>query len=180
METQYKIIFTGPVGAGKTTAIGVISDIPPVSTEQKATDETAQKKEMTTVAMDYGNMRLETGEMIHLYGTPGQDRFNFMWKILSEGAIGLIVMIDNTTPDPIQDLKFFLEAFNESFSKFNIVIGVNKINQGVGPQLADYNNTLKAQGMILPVLEVDARVYDDVVMLIQALLYNIDPGLHSF
>ena len=75
--SQYKIIFTGPVGAGKTTAIAALSDIAPVSTAAKATDMTRDRKEKTTVAMDYGAMRLEDGGTVHLYGTPGQERFDF-------------------------------------------------------------------------------------------------------
>jgi len=72
--SQYKIIFTGPVGAGKTTAIASISDVEPFSTDKLSTDMTAKRKAKTTVAMDYGYMKLDSGETIHLYGTPGQER----------------------------------------------------------------------------------------------------------
>lgn len=75
---DFKIIFTGPVGSGKTTAIATLSDEPPVCTNQNATDMTKEKKSKTTVAMDYGTMSLDAKEKIHLYGTPGQERFNFM------------------------------------------------------------------------------------------------------
>lgn len=71
-----KIIFTGPMGAGKTTAIAAISEIPPISTEVRCTDEAQALKETTTVAMDYGYFTLEDSSRIHLYGTPGQERFN--------------------------------------------------------------------------------------------------------
>ena len=87
--TANKIIFTGPVGAGKTTAISSISDVEPFCTEQTATDETKSRKDLTTVAMDYGMLKLNCGELIHLYGTPGQSRFDFMWDILLQGGIGL-------------------------------------------------------------------------------------------
>jgi len=100
-DHQHKIVFTGPVGAGKTTAIRTLSDIEPISTEQYATDETKNLKEETTVAMDYGSMMLGGKERIHLYGTPGQKRFDFMWEILSEGSIGLIVLANNRANDPV-------------------------------------------------------------------------------
>ena len=69
---EHKILFAGPVGAGKTTAIASISDIPVVQTEAKATDDVAMRKANTTVAMDYGTLNLDGVAKIHLYGTPGQ------------------------------------------------------------------------------------------------------------
>lgn len=83
---NHKIIFTGPVGAGKTTAITSISDVPTLRTDEIASDMTKNRKSETTVAMDYGILNLGNGERVHLYGTPGQERFNFMWDILTEGG----------------------------------------------------------------------------------------------
>lgn len=71
-----KIIFSGTVGAGKSTAINALSDILPVSTEALASDEIAGIKKTTTVAMDYGVLNLPDGEKVMLYGTPGQERFS--------------------------------------------------------------------------------------------------------
>ena len=97
--TEFKIIFSGPVGAGKTTAIAAVSDIPPVTTETQPTDETKDLKATTTIAMDYGVLRLDGDERLHLYGTPGQSRFSFMRDILAEGAIGVILLVTNTRGD---------------------------------------------------------------------------------
>ena len=110
-EPQYKIIFTGPVGAGKTSAIKVLSDIEPVLTEQLATDEVANRKAETTVAMDYGSMKLDKHQRIHLYGTPGQKRFDFMWEILTDGGIGLVLLLDNSTENPLDDMKYYVSSF---------------------------------------------------------------------
>ena len=104
---EHKIIFTGPVGAGKTTAISSISDIPVVKTEASASDEVMLRKSNTTVAMDYGILNLDEGAKIHLYGTPGQERFSFMWDILTIGGVGLILMLDNARKDPLGDMVFF-------------------------------------------------------------------------
>ncbi len=76
----YKIIFAGPVGAGKTQAIRSLSDKEVVTTEELASDDVKMMKKTTTVAMDYGIMKLPTGEQVRLYGTPGQKRFDFMWE----------------------------------------------------------------------------------------------------
>lgn len=176
-KSVHKIIFTGPVGAGKTTAIGAISDIPPISTEQIATDETRGKKEKTTVAMDYGMMRLDGGEVIHIYGTPGQARFSFMWDILTVNAIGIIILLDNTNAEPLLDLEQFLRAFDRYLKNQAIAIGVTRMDLGGTYRLDDYHEVAKKYGFNAALFEVDARRPSDVTMLVQALLYTLDPGL---
>jgi len=174
----YKIIFTGPVGAGKTTAIASISDIEPFQTEELASDDTKKLKANTTVAMDYGLMKLEEGERIHLYGTPGQERFDFMWEILTEGGLGLILLLNNANPDPLQDLEFYLNAFRGFIEETGIAIGVTRMNDHPCPDLDDYAKALENHNLHCPVFEIDARNPKDVVMLTSSLLYSIDPGLH--
>jgi len=175
--SNYKIIFTGPVGAGKTTAITSLSDIPVVGTDESASDMTINRKQTTTVAMDYGLMKLEGGGRIHLYGTPGQERFNFMWNILTQGGIGLILLLDNTRADPFQDMRFFLTAFDEFISRTTLAIGVTRTDLDDKPVLADYHDELKQLGITPPVFEVDARQRNDVNQLLEALLYTLDPWL---
>ncbi|MGY6277122.1 GTP-binding protein [Methylomonas sp. MgM2] len=179
--SQYKIIFTGPVGAGKTTAISSISDSPLVKTEASASDMTKNRKSSTTVAMDYGVMNLDGGEKIHLYGTPGQERFDFMWDILTTGGIGLILLLDNTRADPFQDMRFFLEAFDKFIKSTAVAIGVTQMDLSNHPTIADYHQQLRAMGVKMkpPVFAVDAREYNDVSLLVQSLLYSLDPGLEG-
>lgn len=175
--SHYKIIFTGPVGAGKTTAINSISDVPPLKTDAAASDMTKNRKASTTVAMDYGVMNLAGGEKIHLYGTPGQERFDFMWDILTTGGIGLILLLDNTRADPFQDMKFFLDAFDKFINDTSIAIGVTQMDLSSKPTIDDYHAQLKHYGLKPPVFEVDAREKNDVSLLVQALMYSLDPGL---
>jgi len=175
--SAYKIIFTGPVGAGKTTSIAAISDIEPFVTERIATDETSERKEHTTVAMDYGMIKLGNGDHIHLYGTPGQDRFDFMWDILAKNGLGLVVMIDNKRPDPLDDLKFFLTTFAKFIKETSVVIGVTRMDLCDKPCIRDYHNMLNKMELRVPVYEVDGRVPSDVVTLIQTLLYCLDPNV---
>ena len=177
--SQYKIIFTGPVGAGKTTAIHSISDIPPIKTDASASDMTKTRKSATTVAMDYGVMNLADGEKLHLYGTPGQERFDFMWNILTSGGIGLILLLDNTRADPFQDMNFFLDAFSGFIAETNVAIGVTQMDLSNRPTIGDYHHRLKEVGMNPPVFAVDARVKNDVSLLVQALLYSLDPCLEA-
>lgn len=177
MQMQHKIVFSGPVGAGKTTAISAISDLPPVSTEQEATDDTRLMKETTTVAMDYGSISLPGKSLIHLYGTPGQGRFDFMWKLLSDGAIGLVLILDHQATDPLKDMTTYLDAFSETFNQSNTVIGINKLSRDKGEGLNEYYKELKKRDYILPLMEVDAREKNDVAMLVEGLLFNIDPYL---
>jgi len=174
-----KIIFTGPVGSGKTTAIGAISDIEVVKSEARATDEVAQRKASTTVAMDYGVLNLDGGESLHLYGTPGQDRFSFMWEILCKGGMGLVIMLDSARPDPLADLDFYLDAFRQFIKNCGhaVVVGVTRMDiQGSGLTLPDYRERLNAKGMAVPVFEVDAREREDVKRLMLAMLAMLDPS----
>ncbi|MCP4011001.1 MAG: GTP-binding protein [Proteobacteria bacterium] len=177
--SNYKIIFSGPVGAGKTTAISALSDSPIISTNEQATDMTREKKRETTVAMDYGIMKLEGDERIHLYGTPGQERFNFMWEILVEGGIGLILLLNNNRPDPFKDLKFFLDSFEDFISDTAVAIGVTRMDEAQVPSLPDYHEYLETENRKFPVFEVDARERADVSLLVEALLYSLDPGLEA-
>ena len=113
---RLKIVFSGPMGAGKTQAIASLSDIPVVSTEVKNTDLHANTKALTTVGMDYGELVLEGGINIGLYGTPGQERFNFIWPILSQGAMGVIILIDHAAQDPVADLANYLQTFTKIYT----------------------------------------------------------------
>jgi signal recognition particle receptor subunit beta len=175
--TQHKIVFTGPVGAGKTTAINALSDIPTVRTDVCASDMTSARKEQTTVALDYGVMKLSADERIHLYGTPGQQRFDFMWNILAEGGIGLVLLLDNTRKDAFGDMRFFLDSFGSFISNTGLAIGVTRCDLAPNPALEEYHGRLHGTGLKPPLFQVDARARKDIGLLVQALLYSLDPGL---
>lgn len=165
-----KIIFTGPVGAGKTTAIGAISDTPPVGTDVVCTDESREIKDTTTVAMDYSYITLEDGMRIHLYGTPGQERFNFMWEILTKSGIGLVLLVNRDNPDPVEQMVFYLEAFKNFIEETGVVIGVTRSGLDDNASLEEFQNTLLERNQVFPVFEIDARSQNDVSILVHALL----------
>ena len=174
---QHKILFGGPVGAGKSTAIGSISDIPVICTNESASDMTRGRKGQTTVAMDYGLLKLDNGQRVHLYGTPGQERFDFMWEILSEGGIGLVLLVGNAKDDPFRDLRFFVDAFRDFIDQTAVVVGVTCMDVCSDPDIEAYNRELEALGIRAPIFEVDARDPQDVSALLEALLHTLDPGL---
>ena len=165
-----KIIFAGPVGAGKTTAIGSISEIPPVGTDVACTDESAEIKEKTTVAMDYSYITLEDGTRIHLYGTPGQDRFDFMWQILAKDGIGLVLLINRDHPDPLSQLDFYLNTFSDFIQDTGVVIGLTKSDINDNHDINQFQEFLFQRQQIYPVFDVDARSSDDIKILVHALL----------
>lgn len=175
---EHKIIFAGPVGSGKTTSISAVSDIMVVGTEAKASDEVAERKASTTVAMDYGILNLDDGQKVHLYGTPGQDRFSFMWEILSEGAMGFVILIDSMRPDPLGDLETYLKAFAKPIAKSGdaVVIGVTRTETNYQPDLLGrMHEKLASFKLNIPVFEVDGRKREDVKQLLMALLSLLDP-----
>jgi uncharacterized protein len=177
MANDHKIIFTGPVGAGKTTAIAAISDIVPITTDELASDMTTRRKPSTTVAMDYGLIRLSPTEKVHLYGTPGQERFDFMWEILTKGGMGLILLLDNTRPQPFNDLRFYVNAFRKFIESTRLVVGVTQMDNKLTPAIEDYTRHLAELKVNAPVFEVDARKREDVSMMVETLLLCLDPGI---
>ena len=98
----YKIVVTGPFASGKTSFVKTGSDIEIVETEKSITTEDKGIKALTTVAMDFGRVDLN-GDKVHLYGTPGQTRFAFMWEILAKEMNGFIVLVDATDTPSFPD-----------------------------------------------------------------------------
>ena len=97
-----KVVVTGPFAAGKTTLIRTISEITVLSTERGITDSTRKRKAETTVAMDFGRITIDRDLVLYLFGTPGQERFDFMWEILGEGMIGYLLLVDADREDSVE------------------------------------------------------------------------------
>jgi len=171
---QHKILFTGTMGAGKTTSIAALSEIPPVVTEAANSDRALFDKDTTTVALDYGEFTLEDGTKIQLVGTPGQMRFDFMWQVLARGALGVVLLVDNTRADPTQDLQTYLQHFREFAESGRMVVGSGRTETHPSPDADVYADRLADEGLVLPVLTADVRRRDDVLMLINALLSQLE------
>lgn len=177
--SEIKLLFAGPMGSGKTTAIRAISEIEPISTEVANTDREECDKAETTVAMDYGELTLDTGHTLHLYGSPGQRRFEFMWPLLAEGALGVIVLLDNSRPDPLADLSGFLDAFAPQIDGGRIVVAVGRLDTHASPGLDDYVDAIAARGQFLPVVDADVRRRDDVLGVLDVLFSQIEAAGRS-
>ena len=115
-----KVVVSGPVGAGKTSFIQNLSETPVVDTDELATEDIG--KAFTTVAMDFGTFHLDD-IAVYLFGTPGQDRFDFKWEILCEDALGLILLVAGHKPEDFPHAKKILD-FITSRMPIPFVIGV--------------------------------------------------------
>lgn len=173
-----KIVFTGSVGAGKTTALKTISDIPPVTTDVRASEEeVAAIKDNTTVAMDYGHLVLASGVKVDLYATPGQERFSFMWEILGRNSTGLVLLSDASRANPLEDFRFFWERFQPIVKSAPIVVGVTKADCQLPEIVAALQEQIRRDIPGGSALAVDARNAMDVKKLVFSLLLRIDPTL---
>ena len=120
-----KIVVTGPFAAGKTTLIRTISEITVLSTERGITDSTRARKSETTVAMDFGRITIDRDLVLYLFGTPGQERFDFMWEILGEGMLGYVVLVDAEREDSLAEAAGILGAFRR-MARVPYVVALNR------------------------------------------------------
>ncbi len=169
--SELKLIFAGPVGAGKTTAINVLSDKPSLNTDAAVSDVTAARKATTTVAMDYGSLALSDSQKVHLYGTPGQMRFRFMWDLLANDlaadCAGLVLLIDNTRASPYRDLKYYVQEFSNLIARKKLIVGVTRSDLRPEPELAEYEGWIEELGLQAEVRFIDARSKVDLIRLLQ-------------
>jgi uncharacterized protein len=118
-----RLVITGCVGAGKSTFIRSISEIEVVDTDRKATDEVSEMKQNTTVSMDFGTLSFGPDMSLHIYGTPGQSRFDFMWDILINKAHAYILLVAAHRPGEFHHARRILNFMNQR-ANIPMLIGV--------------------------------------------------------
>lgn len=164
-----KLVITGPVNAGKTTMVQNLSDTQVAATDVAATDHVSQLKSMTTVGLDFGILKIDESLELHLFGTPGQSRFNFMWNILSKGAIGAIFLVDSTSDDSLIEMGKMFEYFKKNVD-LPVVVGATKQDLEGAKSIDELKKILNLGDiMIIP---VDARKKEESKILALTLLGN--------
>ncbi len=172
---EYKIMFVGPMGAGKTTAIRALSDEVSISTDVKSYDQSESDKEQTTVGFDYGRILLGDDLSVRLVGTPGQERFSFLWPSLALGAKGAIVLLDVTRANPLADLDLYLDKFSVLVNQGLAVICLSKFDtqKHDGIRLSVLSR-LQHKSLMIPLLDADVRDANQTRMVLETLLMQIE------
>lgn len=162
---------TGPFSAGKTTLIRTISEITVLSTERGITDSTRSRKAETTVAMDFGRITIDRDLVLYLFGTPGQERFDFMWEILGEGMLGYVLLLDAEREDSLAESISILEAFRR-MARVPYVVALNRsgaIDEAGEERIRDVLDL----GPDVALLPCDATDKESVKAVLLALLYAV-------
>ncbi|MDP2300154.1 MAG: ATP/GTP-binding protein [Actinomycetota bacterium] len=166
-----KVVVTGPFNAGKTTFIKAVSEITVLSTERQVSDASGEGSGETTVAMDFGRITIADDVVLYLFGTPGQERFSFMWETLSEGMLGFVLLVDAEDPESFEDAKSMIEFFR-NMSDVPFVVAANKVPP---TDVRTLRSVRAAIGLSddAPLLPVDARDKESVKAVLLGLLYRI-------
>jgi signal recognition particle receptor subunit beta len=174
---SYKLLFIGEPGAGKTTCIESLSDIAPLVTDVRCTDELARLKENTTVAFDYGELSLGDQGRLLLYGLPGQSRFRFMFDVVRENLLGVIVLVDAASSLALDGLRETLDAYESAIRELPCVVALNKNGKPPSALLEGCEALLRERGMVAPILVADARRREELVRMFDLLFMMIENGV---
>lgn len=165
-----KIVFAGPVGAGKTTAIRVVSDTVPVATEVPLLDEVVGDKDTTTVALDFSTIELDDGTVLHVFGLPGQEHFAFMRAIVLTGAIGVVLVLNGADPGVATDCQQWVAAVRDVDDGLPLVVAITQTDRAPDFDLGAVRSVLRRARVQAPVLTFDAREPQQTLQVLRALL----------
>jgi uncharacterized protein len=167
-----RLVVTGTVGAGKSTFIQSVSEIEVVNTDRKATDKVAEMKESTTVSMDFGTLQFGEEMALHIYGTPGQIRFDFMWEILIDRAHAYILLVAAHRPSEFHQARRIMNFMNQRVD-IPMMIGITHSdcegawrNEDILVALG-YQNDTQRPPIVLVNAEEEASVVDALMALVE-------------
>ena len=161
-----KMAIVGEIGSGKTQLVNTLSEISPFSTEVESTVDIG--KQYTTVGIDYGRLSLSDGVVLGLYGLPGQSRYAFLWRMVSESLWGVIILAKFSAAFQHKDLADALRFFDERNSGAPIIIGLthceNAAKKSVAKTIGIINLILNDQGIAAPIIPFDTRNPDSAIL----------------
>lgn len=175
-----RVAFVGPFGVGKTTALRAISDIEVVDTDVTTTERRTDlpDKTQTTVGFDYGELKLEDGQRIGLFGLPGQDRFDAVWRTVLPGASAVVLWIYGNNPHAARELEQWLRSLEGCVAMEILSVAVTRLPEGTDTELAlaPLRQVLERFNPVSPLLTADPRQAEDVRLAVAIALAAVSLG----
>ncbi len=171
---RVKIVVSGAFNAGKSQFVKTISDIPVISTERRVSDHTNAIKPFTTAALDFGRYSLDDETILYLYGTPGQERFDFMWSALAKGMRGLVIVVDSTAPRTVRATRHIINYF-AAISDTPAVIAANKQDhpEALSPEALRETLRIPAAVPVIPCVAIDRSSVAEVLHVLAGMIAPI-------
>lgn len=172
MTANWKIVVAGPAGVGKSTALRSLGG---GDSRCNATEVSGRNVgRPVTAGLDYAEVDLDASIRLRVFGVPGEPRFSHMQEVVARSCSGLIVLVDNTSFDPVSDCMMEIDRYRRDDPELPVVVGITRTEACPDPRIGDYDAAFARCGVAASMVTIDARRRDDMLSLLDLLMIEIE------